>query len=231
VSQQELPSGLDFWSRFIAIVSLCGTASAVIVALYLVVLLRMPPEQMKALALIVTVLFVPATLVSVSFYRRAVRPIRDWLDDPGAGDASIETCRAAYESVVNLPTRVLVLSFAMFTLPAGLSVCGFMAWFPELGAEHAVLMSVSVVSAAGLSLIVEGALLKRWLSPVRAELALAVPNPMKRSELTRPVSLLAKLQVAIAICTLVPVVLPGQTRSTRSCRSRPVRPARWWGFS
>ncbi len=222
MSQRELPSGSDFWSRFIAIVSLCGTGLAVVVALYLVVLLRMPPEQMKALALIVTVLFVPATPISISLCRRAVRPVRDWLDAPDTGDASIEIRRAAYESVVNLPVRVLVLSFVMFTLPAGLSVLGLMAWFPELGSEHAILMSVSVLSAAGLSSIVEGALLKRWLSPVRDALALAVPNPMQRSELTRPVSLLVKLQVAIAVCTLVPVVLTvllGQTRSTHPLES------------
>ncbi len=224
MSRQELPSSSEFWTRFITIVSLCGTGSAAIVALYLVVLLRMPPEQMKALAIIVAVFFAPATPISAWFYRRAVAPIGVWLDADGEEEEGVdlETRRAAYEAVVNLPARILVLSFAMFTVPAGLSVWALMAWFAELGIPHAILMTVSVVSAAGLASVIEGSLLKRWLSPVRSALALSVPNPMQRSELTRPVSLLVKLQVAIAVCTLVPVVLTvllGQTRSTHPLES------------
>ncbi|MCP5040789.1 MAG: hypothetical protein GY944_07145, partial [bacterium] len=69
--RESLPSGSEFWTRFIAIVSACGTACAVVVACYLILLLRMPMEQMKALGFIVAVLLLPATPLSAWMFRRA----------------------------------------------------------------------------------------------------------------------------------------------------------------
>ncbi len=216
--RESLPSGSEFWTRFIAIVSACGTACAVVVACYLILLLRMPMEQMKALGFIVAVLLLPATPLSAWMYRRAVRPVISWLEEEAQADeTSLETRRRAFGAVVNLPAQVLSLSFFLFAVPAALAVLGLVFWFDEFKLYHAGLMLVAALSAGGLSSLIEGALLKRWLAGLRGDLTRLVPNPMQRSELTRPVSLLTKLQVVIATCTLVPVILTalvGHTRAT-----------------
>ena len=218
----RLATGAKFRNRFIAIVSLCATFSAAIVLGYVVLLLRMPLEQMKGLALAVGLIFLPATPGCALIYRRMIKPVTIWLDRKDESSQSLpdrasELHRAAFEAVINLPVRVVWISFFLFVVPATAVDIAMYSWFEEYQIYHASLMFAAIVSAAGLTSIIEGAVLKRWLEDVRAELTLMVVNPLQRSELARPISLAAKLQVVITLCMLVPVIfaaLVGHTRSS-----------------
>ncbi len=212
----ERLSGLQFWARFSMIVSSCGSLSALMLAVYLVLLLRMPPDQIRGLALIAAVILVPTVPIGAWVLRRSVRPVVDWLDREQRGETEPEVQRRAFRAVVNLPGRILMLGLVFFVVPASLSVLGLFARFEEFEPYHALLMLIGVLSAAGLSSIIEGLVLKRWLTSLRAELTQAIGNPTQRLQLTRPISLVSKLQAVICVCTLAPAVLVGLVGHTGS---------------
>jgi methyl-accepting chemotaxis protein len=217
----RLPSGREFRNRFIAIISTCGTISAAIVLGYVVLLLRMPPEQLQGLGVAIALIFLPAAPFCAWGYSRAIAPVVSWLDQQGSveslSDDQISTLhRAAFDTVINMPTRVFGLSFVLSVAPATAVDLVMFSWFEEFRLYHASLMAAAIFSAAGLTSIIEAALLKRWLEEMRSRLTLAVANPMQRSELTRPVSLMAKLQVVITLCMLVPVVFAALVGHTRA---------------
>lgn len=210
------PSGREFRTHFVVIVSIYGIASALSVSLYLVLLLRMPADQVKGLAVIAGMLCLPAMLISTWIYRWSVGSVVDWLDNERSGVVSHEMRRRAFETVVNLPGRVVVLGFGFFVVPASLSVFGLLALFEEFAPHHALLMLTAIVCVAALLSIIEGFALKRWLATLRGDLTLALHDPLQRSELTRPISLVVKLQAVISVCTLVPVILTALVAHTRS---------------
>ncbi len=216
MGSQGQPSGREFWTHFVVIVSVYGIASALIVSLYLVLLLRMPADQVKGLAVIAGTLCLPAMLISTWIYRWSVGSVVDWLDNERSGVVSHEMRRRAFETVVNLPGRVVVLGFGFFVVPASLSVFGLLALFEEFAPHHALLMLTAIVCVAALLSIIEGFALKRWLATLRGDLTLALHDPLQRSELTRPISLVVKLQAVISVCTLVPVILTALVAHTRS---------------
>ena len=216
MENQRLPSGGEFWSRFSSIVSACGIISALFVAIYLVLLLRMPAEQMKSLGLIVAMVFVPSVPIAALIFRRTVAPIMFWLDKESRDVATLDVQRDAFQTVVNLPGRILSLGFFSLVIPAVLSVLSILAFVDDFELYYALLMLAAILSCAGLSSIIEGFVLKHWLGPLRAALTLAVEDPRERSELTRPVSLVTKLQVLLSACTLVPVILVALVSHTRS---------------
>jgi methyl-accepting chemotaxis protein len=213
---ETLPTGREFRSRFLLIVSMCGSISALVVLSYLVLLLRMPAEQVSTLAAIVSFVFLCATPVCIGVYRRVAAPVVTWLDAlrERKVDGTVEA--DAFEAIINMPTRVLGLSFTLFVVPASISVAGLLVFFEELGLYQFLLMEITVFSGGALASIVKSALLKRWLLTLRSTLTLTVRNPAERSELTRPVSLVTKLQAVITVCSLVPVVLTGLVAQTRS---------------
>jgi methyl-accepting chemotaxis protein len=216
LGSQSLPSGREFATRFILNISTCGTVAALIAIAYLYVLLRMPSEHMVALGWIVAVMATISTPICASIYRRIITPVMTWLDLEREGDASHDDARKAFEVVNNLSRRVLSLGFLFFVVPASISVAAMFYWFNDFRIYNAFLMMIAVVSAATLSAIIEGFVMKRWLIPVRSKLALMIQDPMERSELTQPLSLVLKLQVVITACTLIPVIFVGLVGQTRS---------------
>lgn len=201
---------------------MCGTVSSLFVLGYVILLLRMPPEQMLGLGIAAALIFVPTTPACLWIYSRVIAPVTDWLDhrhsvSAESDSADTDVQRSAFAAVVNLPLRVVSISFFLFVVPASLVDRALLVWFEEFQLYHASLMFVAIVFAAGLTSIIEGAVLKHWLENVRAQLTLTIADPMLRSELARPLSLATKLQVVITLCMLVPVIfaaLVGYTRST-----------------
>jgi hypothetical protein len=142
--------------------------------------------------------------------------VMKWLDLTRDGSESHEDERKAFAIIANLPRRVLVVSFSSFAVPAVLSVFGMFFLFDDFKLYNATLMLIAILSGAALTAIVEGFLFKRWLVPLRSRLAGALDNPMERSELTEPLSLVTKLQTVILVCTLIPVIFVGLVGQTRS---------------
>ena len=107
----------------------------------------MPPEQLQGLGVAIALIFLPAVPFCAWGYSRAIAPVVSWLDQQGSveslSDDQISTLhRAAFDTVINMPTRVFGLSFVLSVAPATAVDLVMFSWFEEFRLYHASLMAL-----------------------------------------------------------------------------------------
>lgn len=204
-NETTLPSGRRFHRQFTLFMASVGIAAALMIVLYLLALLRLPPHHLTGLwwsVLAVTLVGSPG--LNYLQYR-TTRPLVMCLDELAAGGPA-PSVPQGFACAVDLPRRIFLLQFTHLQGAAILVVACMALWFDDFTLRSAALMMAAVLSGGLLSTIVQCFILKRWLEPLRNELAKQIEDPEERAALTRPFPIVWKLSVVMVTLALVPVV-------------------------
>ncbi len=214
-----LPTGREYFRRLSARSAVSSLASTALIALYLVALLRLSPQQMATFVRVVAVSFVVLLIVSSVLNHRILQPLLQCLDRRAAGVATAEDLRSGFAAASDVPRKNFLIGMAWWSY-GGAQVGLAMALLrPDLPRLSAWIMLAAAVSGGLVSMIFHFFLLKRTLDEVRAGLAMDLGDPDAREACVRSVPLAWKLAVSMSAITGVPLffaLLLGQVQSQRA---------------
>jgi methyl-accepting chemotaxis protein len=182
------------WLRFSGAVSFSTTG---LIAIYLLALLRLPPDQRQGFSAILgvtfAILFVSTTLIN----RRVFAPLLAALAAHAEGRADAAALRTGFAEASNLPLRTFAMGIGWWCA-GGLGVATSMKLWYEAFSWLSWTVMLAAASSGGLvSMIFCFFLLKRMLEPVREGFGAALGDPEARRALVHAVPLERKLVVAI----------------------------------
>jgi methyl-accepting chemotaxis protein len=192
-----LPSSSQVFRRWLQLSAAVSLSSVGMIAVYLLALLRMPPDQLHGFAAIVGVAFV-LLFASTSLVNRVVfAALLRALELQAAGQADAAALRSGFAEACNLPRRSFLYGLGWWSI-GGLGVSTAMKlWYEAFSWLSWTVMVSAGVSGGMVSMIFCFYLLKRQLEPVREGFAAALGEPETRGALVAAVPLERKLGVAI----------------------------------
>jgi methyl-accepting chemotaxis protein len=198
-----LPTARELFGRWMRISALVSIVSVGLIALYLLALLRLPPDQLRGFGLVLAGVFVVVFGVSTAYNRRAFAPLLRSLDARAAGALDAAGVRAGFAAACNLPAHAFLVGNLWWLIGGLLVATPMKLAFEGFGALSWTIMVVAAVTGGLVSMIYAFYLLKRLLEPVREGFAAEIPDPAVRRALIQPVPLGRKLLVAICGVTVV----------------------------
>jgi methyl-accepting chemotaxis protein len=213
----ELPSRREFLLRTNARAFVASASGVVLMAAYLVALLRMTPEQWSLFVRVVgagfAVLFLAVHLTNL----RIFAPILRVLDARGA-ELPQAAARAAYRRVARLPAVTLCVGEGWWLLGGVGVAAGMRLLAPGFPWSQALVMVAAAGSGGLVVMIFHYFSQKRELSRLRVALAERIGEPETREALMHRIGLRAKLVVSVTGVTLAVVVFTLLLAGERSRR-------------
>jgi methyl-accepting chemotaxis protein len=211
-------AGARFKARMLTVAGVTSGASVGLVALYLLVLLHLTPDQWIGFFEVVGVWFAILLALSQRIQNQAYAPICRYLDRETAGGAGPDEARAAFAGALDVP-RLTALNGLALWAAGGALVAGSMKFlFDDLRWLDAGIMVAAATSGGALSTLLIALLFKGMLEPLRGALARAVRDPAARVASVRPVPLGWKLQGAVLITAAVPIVFAAFVAQVQAAR-------------
>ncbi len=199
MSARALPNGMAFRRSVIGLsFAVSGPALAIVLA-GLGGLLELTEAEWGWFLRVTAVYALVASPVMAYYQSRMLAPIVDWLDGKRSGRATAE----AFTRVMDLPRRAAIVGAAGWVVPV-VVISGAMKL--RLAQWSAFESGVLLASGAAAGFVAGSFMLfivKRWVTPVRRALAEALPNPVERSTLVRPLGLRTKLMASVVGVTVV----------------------------
>ncbi|MEN8183185.1 MAG: methyl-accepting chemotaxis protein, partial [Myxococcota bacterium] len=218
MSHGALPKPAAFERGLVGVQAAVGFASAAIVVLYLMVLLRLTPEQWRVFAWIIAGYALAAAVVSEVVSRRARRPIVDWLTARARAGETTGLEREAFAALMDFPRQAFLLAFANYVV-AGLVIGGGLKLcFPDLPTVSAGVIVAATTTAGFAMNALYFFFVKRRLHPLRRALVELLPDPDDRDVLVQPLSLSTKLLLSltgVAVSTVLFSVLLAENHAKR----------------
>jgi methyl-accepting chemotaxis protein len=204
------------WLRLSALVSFCSTG---LIALYLLALLRLPPDQLAAFWKILGVAFLLLFGSTNVVNRRMFEPLLRALDARGAGALDAAGLHAGFAAACDLPRKSFLVGNGWWAIGGVIVATPMKLWFPGYSWLSWTVMLAAALSGGLVSMIFCFFLLKRLLEPIREAFAAEIADPAQRRALVRPVPLGRKLGVAIVgglVVTMGFAVLMAEVRASRA---------------
>jgi hypothetical protein len=194
----RIPSPGAFQRGLVGVQAAVGFASAAVVVVYLMALLRLTPEQWRLFAWIIAGYAVAGTVFSELVSGRARRPIVDWLSAHSRGEPTAGLARDAFAALIDFPRRAFLLAFANY-VAAGLIIGGGMKLgFSDLPAVS-VMVIVAAATTAGLAMnALFFFVVKHRLGELQRALVAELPDPSDREVLVRGLPLSTKLLISLS---------------------------------
>jgi methyl-accepting chemotaxis protein len=215
-----VPTGKGFFQRW-AIESIAVAGGTVLViALYVLALLRLPPDQLHGfLFYVVPLAFVGLWIVSSQSMLRLFRPLMTAFDAYHAGTLDEEQGRAAFATACNLPGAIFLLGLVWW-FGGGLAVATAMKFAYETFTWFSwTIMAMAAFTGGLVSMIFNFFRLKVQLESARCVLGELAGGPEARGRLVRRISMSRKLLVAVAgmmVVSLCFASLLAQVRASQS---------------
>src|SRR5262245_47336641 len=127
---ERVPRGAELRARILAASALLSLGGVLLISLYLVALLRLPPEQWRGFAWIVGGLFPVLFAAQALLQRRVWLPIVAALDRRADGSATPAELRAGFAGVANLPIDLLARGGVWWLVGGCLVAAGMRLAFP-----------------------------------------------------------------------------------------------------
>ena len=194
-----LPTGKQFFQRWLLVSGANSLGSVVLIALYLWALLRMPPDQVVGFQRILLGAFVFLWVTSNVASKRLFRPLLEVLDARAAGGLEAAQATTGFAEAANLPARSFVMGALFWGFGGFACSTAMRVWFGESFPWLSWLVMVAAATSGGfVSMVFNFYMLKRLNAPIRETLAAQVGDPERRGALVRPIPLGRKLLVAMA---------------------------------
>ncbi|MDH3686901.1 MAG: methyl-accepting chemotaxis protein [Myxococcales bacterium] len=202
---RAVPSPREFQLQVVGLSTVVSVAAMALIVPYLLLLLRLPPEQWDSFYWVVGVAFVFLSTVIPIVNNRIFAPILEYLRRRGEADLPSDVVRAAYRRLMEMPAQTFLIGEGWWLLGAAL-VTGGMRWlFPDFGLWPALVMTAAAASGGLVVMIFHYFLSREQLAPIRVDLARRLGDPVARGALSTPVGIRTKLLVSISGVTFVVV--------------------------
>ncbi len=219
----NVPSGKQFFAGWMRIMLASSLASVSVIALYLLTLLRLPPDQLREF-LFVVLPGVALLMFGASAWTsaRMFGPLQRALDRYRDGSLDALEAREGFRYAANIPVLQFLAGLGWW-LVAGVLVAGAMKFrFESFTWFSFTIMLVAAVTGALVSMIVNFHLLKRNLDPIRGAFGARLLDAAERGRLVHPIPLGHKLLVSvvgIAVMTMGFAVMMAEVLSRQNVES------------
>ncbi len=199
MSSRTLPDGALFRRSVIGLsFAVSGPALAIVLA-GLGGLLELTGEEWTWFLRVTLAYALLASPVMAKYQWRMLTPIAIWLD----GERSRRATDEAFARVMDLPRRAALVGAAGWVVPVIVIAGGMELRFRQWGGFETGVLLASGVAAAFVAGSFMVFIVKRWTTPVRRALADALPGPVDRAALVRPLGLRTKLLASVVGVTVV----------------------------
>lgn len=202
---RELGSGRRLQLRLAAVTGTSAIVSVGVSALFLGQLLAWEGSTWR-LALTVAVGWTALLTAASQRIQRAPRTLARWLDRHAAGSADQAEHRAAFAAATDVTREVVVNSFLLWPVGAALVGLTLLLLDPAVTGFDVLALGVAGTLGGAVSVPAEAFLFKRETERLRRHLARLLEDPGVRAGAVRRLPIGWKLQGAVLLTTVVPVV-------------------------
>jgi len=203
---RTLPTGRAFKQRTTLEITLFSTGSAALIMTLLVLLMRLPPDQLRGFGLVVAgSALVLGPIIHIAL-RRMIVPVALCLEAIERGEESHALLREGFRGLLALPREAFRFNAAVFQA-CTISSAAVMAYrFHDFSLSAAGALVFAGACGGLLAAIGLHFFLKRRTARLRESLAALLPDAEERRALIRPATLAGRLRLALASMALVPLV-------------------------
>ena len=200
-------SGVAFRVRTQGFRALIGCGAGVLISAYLFVLLELSGEQWKWLGGTVAAFALAFGVLVQGFLLRVDRTIMELIDAEAAGDPRREQIRAGFAAAMRYPIYGLTYTVSTW-VSAGLVIpASLRLRYPDLPLDSMVAILAASLIGGSVASVFTFFADKQMAAPLRDHWATLIRDPVERRALVRPLSLAAKLRLAVTAIVLVVVVV------------------------
>jgi|GEM_PF-707784 len=205
-SHRKLPTGRAFRVRASLEITLFSTGAAALILTLLILLMRLPPDQLRGFFVAVGGAALVLGPVIHLALRRMVMPVSRCLDSIARGEENHALLREGFRVLLALPRNAFRFNAAVFQA-CTISAAGIMALrFQDFSLKAAGTLVFAGACGGLLAAIGLSYFLKRRTARLREGLAVRLTSVDERRELIRPATLAGRLRLALASMALVPLV-------------------------
>ena len=206
---QVLPTGREFRASISALECLVSLPFTAVLILLLCFLTELTSGEWVAFAAVLALCGAVLVAASESLRRRAMAPIRRYLDGEKGESADPREVREAFEAVIRLPFVLQRIMLALWLVGApAIPVCMTLLGHPGWGfGFRSFAVVVTGLTGAMISAVALLFLVKARLTPVRESLASEIVDPEERRSLVHRVSLARKVQYVVVSTVFTSLIL------------------------
>jgi len=203
---QRASVGRRFWRDIFVLQTWTNVIAVIFILAFLWPALSFTPDQITAMAIIVSVLVAVVMPPYGAVFFRWCAPVREYLgaQEPERTPTSLRS--SAFAAVIDLPRRQFLASMCMwlaFGFPASLYL---RHTFDDFSLDSMIVLCAAITSGGLLSSVIGFFALKNHLRWIRCELAKSLPDPQLRRSAAHHVSVRAKLFVSTSGLILVTLI-------------------------
>ena len=139
--------------------------------------------------------------------QRATRELARWLDREAAGSATQEDEARAFAASIDIVREVILNSFLLWPLGAAAVAFSMKLLGPAVSWFDVIALCAAGALGGAVSSPIVAFLYKREVEPFRARLARSLADPELRERVVRRLPIVWKLQGAVLLTTVVPIVV------------------------